>query len=87
MLLPTLNWLIGFDSLVLLKKKSSFEIKGGINILANKIDHESSINKIALEKKFFHNNKLINERVNLANETNPKEFAKLHLKLLKGGYR
>ena len=69
------------------EKKSSFEIKGGINILPNKIDQQGSINKIALEKKFFHNNKFTNERDNLANETNPKEFAKLHLKLLKGGYR
>ncbi len=69
------------------EKKSSFEIKGGINILPNKIDQQGSINKIALEKKFFHNKKFNNERDSLANETNPKEFAKLHLKLLKGGYR
>ena len=69
------------------EKKSSFEIKGGINILPNKIDQQGSINKIALEKKFFHNNKFANERDSLANETNSKEFAKLHLKLLKGGYR
>ena len=69
------------------EKKSSFEIKGGINILPNKIDHQGSINKIALEKKFFHNNKFNNERDSLANETNPKEFAKLHLKLLKVRYR
>ena len=69
------------------EKKSGFEIKGGIKILPNKIDHEGSINNIALEKKFFQSNRLNNERDNLANKTNPKEFAKLHLKLLKGGYR
>ena len=33
------------------------------------------------------NNRLNNERDSLANETDPKEFAKMHLKLLKGGYR
>ena len=69
------------------EKKSDFEIKGGIKILPKRIDWQGSINKISLENKFFNNNRLNDERDSLANETNPKEFAKMHLKLLKGGYR
>ena len=69
------------------EKKSDFEIKGGIKILPKRIDRQGSINKIFLENKFFNNNRLNNERDSLANETDPKEFAKMHLKLLKGGYR
>ena len=69
------------------EKKSGFEIKGGIKILLNKIPQGDSINEIFLEKKFFHNNRYRNERDSLADEANPKEFAKMHLKLLKGGYR
>ena len=69
------------------EKKSDFEIRGGIKILPKRIDRQGSINKISLENKFFNNNRLYNERDSLANETNPKEFAKMHLKILKGGYR
>ena len=69
------------------EKKSGFEIKGGIKILLNKMPQGDSINEIFLEKKFFHNNRYRNERDSLADEANPKEFAKMHLKLLKGGYR
>ena len=69
------------------EKKSGFEIKGGIKILLNKIPQGDSINEIFLEKKFFHNNRYRNDRDTLADEANPKEFAKMHLKLLKGGYR
>ena len=69
------------------EKKSGFEIKGGIKILLNKIPQGDSMNEIFLEKKFFHNNRYRNDRDTLADEANPKEFAKMHLKLLKGGYR
>ena len=69
------------------EKKSGFEIKGGIKILLNKIPQGDSTAEIFLEKKFFHNNRYRNDRDTLADEANPKEFAKMHLKLLKGGYR
>ena len=58
------------------EKKSSFEIKGGINILPNKIDQEGSINKIALEKKFFHNNRLIMKEIVLLTRPTQKNLLK-----------
>ena len=69
------------------EEKSDFEIKGGIKILPKRIDRKGALNKVSLENKFFHNNRLKKDRDSLDNETNPKEFAKMHLKLLKGGYR
>ena len=69
------------------EKKSDFEIKGGMKILPKRIVQQGSPTEISLENKFFHSSNFNNERVSLAKETNAKEFAKLHLKLLKGGYR
>lgn len=69
------------------EQKSSFEIKGGIKILPKEIDQHRSINKISLENRFFRKPRINNERDSLVNEANPKKFAKMNLKLLKGGYR
>ena len=69
------------------EKRSNFEIKGGIKILPKKIDQQDSKNKISLENKFFDDTEFGDERNGLVNETNPKKFTKMHLKLLKGGHR
>ena len=69
------------------EEKSDFEIRGGIKILSKEIARHGPINKISPEKKFFYDPRFNNNRGSLSNETNPKKFAKMHLKLLKGGYR
>ena len=69
------------------EQKSSFEIKGGIKILPEEIDQHLSMNKISLENKFFRKPRFNNERDSFVNEAGPKKFAKMNLKLLKGGYR
>ena len=67
------------------EEKSDFEIKGGIKILPKEIARHGPINKISPGKKFFYDPRFNNNRGSLSNETNPKKFAKMHLKLLKGG--
>ena len=69
------------------EQKSSFEIKGGIKVLPEEIDQHLSINKISLEDKFVRKPRFNNERDSFVNEAGPKKFAKMNLKLLKGGYR
>ena len=69
------------------EQKSSFEIKGGIKIAPEEIDQHLSMNKISLENKFLRKPRFNNERDSFVNEADPKKFAKMNLKLLKGGYR
>ena len=65
---------------------TNFEIKCGIKVLPENIKKQSPNNNRSCVSNFFEKPGGHDEREILSNEWDPRKFAKMHLKVLKGGH-